>query len=131
MKYLLLFGLIFNFQSLAEDINPLVGHWKPDIGRSLASTEKDSKAYHCFKNKLCGSTEMIFSETEITYISYTANGEELMSYSEPYEIASYNGNRITIFFPKKDGVFTYHLESNILYYASKKHGFTEYFVLQK
>ncbi|MDO6569278.1 hypothetical protein Q4561_19610 [Alteromonas sp. 1_MG-2023] len=131
MRYILLFGLILSFQCIPEDINPLIGHWKPDLNRSLASTEKGSKAYHCFKIKLCGSTDMIFSETELTSISYTGKGAELMRDSEPYEITSYIGNQISIYFPNKESSFIYHLKSEILYYSSEKHGFTEFFVLQK
>lgn len=131
MRFLLIFGLIVSFQCFAEGINPLLGHWKPDLERSLASTVKDSKAHLCFKNKLCGSTDMIFSETELTSISYTSTGEELIRFSEPYEIRSYIGNEITIYYPKKETSFIYQFKANVLYYTSEKHGFTEYFVLQK
>lgn len=131
MKHILLFLLVLNFKCFGDSINPLIGHWKTDVNKTFASAKVGSKARECFKQKLCGSTDFIFSRNELTSITYSQCGEVLMKHSEPYEVKSYKGNEITIYFPKQEKTFTYKIETDMIYYSSEEHGFTEYFVLQK
>ncbi|GAB2990959.1 hypothetical protein [Psychrosphaera aestuarii] len=131
MRHTLFLVLMLSFYCHSESLNPLIGHWKTDHERTLASTKKNTKAYQCFQQKLCGTTDLIFSENELISISYSQDGEEIMRYSEPYKITSFKGNEITIYYPKKDKNFSYQIKSNVFYYSSEEHGFTEYFLLKK
>ncbi|RYV02813.1 hypothetical protein SOPP22_07510 [Shewanella sp. OPT22] len=130
MKRVLIFLLFVFTGGCSNYTNPLIGHWKIDLKRTLASTEKGSKPYLCFQKGPCGQTELIFTRNTTTAITYTRKGNELMRHSTPYKIISITNAKVEIELPKEGSVI-YEIHDDMIYHTYKKLGFTEYYQLQK
>ena len=115
-----------------KPVNPLVGIWKSDAKKSLASMNQagdvSAEARELFENDFFGHLFIEYTETESR--SWLDN-DELESDFEPYEVVEIGASHVTMrsydeLFGE-DSDLTAFLEDDCYYVLTSKFNFKEYF----